>query len=410
MGIFDIFRRRKPVRDEASFTELALELCRVFERVERAERHPDPDVFAIQVWQRGDDEPHTTYLNNIWRALKDAGAKAQRDELTDFLAKLVNVPKPPKTWAKAQALVFPALRSAAYVNQFQYHAEYGASAPLWRPALPGLVQLLAIDLGETVTMANASSLEEWGVSADEAWAQAYQNLARLTPQAGEVDGAAGLVRIASGQIDAASYLLCPGFLARFAAAGDHAIAWCADRDWLTVLRSDDLDDGTLGKLAEMAQSEFEDAARQLSPCLYTVDSAGTVIPLAVPPEHADHAALHKGEVILAAMEYEQQKAALDERNEREEIDVFVASLLAYQQEDGSLMTVATWADACESLLPNADFVAFIGDDDTAFQVSFASVLREIPSLRPDPAYWPTRYHVTSWPDAATLERLRAEAE
>ena len=71
-----------------------------------------------------------------------------------------------------------------------------------------------------------------------------------------------------------------------------------------------------------------------------------------------------------------------------------------------------WAEDVDSLLPQADYVAFPPaervDEAKPLTVPFDVVAREA-ALLPEPDYAPPRYRVTRWPDESVRQRLHAHA-
>ena len=68
------------------------------------------------------------------------------------------------------------------------------------------------------------------MSAEDAWETAAANTRRLAPDTDDfAPTPKSMVRIFSGQIDAASYLTAPGWLASMA-RGQSVLAWEAERD------------------------------------------------------------------------------------------------------------------------------------------------------------------------------------
>jgi hypothetical protein len=202
-----------------------------------------------------------------------------------------------------------------------------------------------------------------------------------------------------------SMLVLDGFLAGFAdRVGGRPVAFIADKDSLLV--TVDLPDA-LPKLFELVEEQFREAVRSISPVGYTVDDAGRVVPYQGPAGSAVARSAHRAEVLLASSEYAGQKEALEARFEAEENDVFVGSVLVAQRPDESVFSVAVWGFDVDTLLPEADFVAFQADHEQ-LTVPFAVAVAEA-SLVPEPDYVPTRYRVTSWPPEPVMSRLRAQS-
>ena len=162
----------------------------------------------------------------------------------------------------------------------------------------------------------------------------------------------------------------------------------------------------LERLLDMAEREYAASRRSISPAMYTVDDTGAVIPLALPDKHPLRNPVALGHARLALAEYDIQQKVL--QKDREE-DVFVASYVAVQREDGTITSYSTWTDGVPTWLPKTDDVALVGgnpEDPTVLRVPWEAMegmLRELPDV------YPPRFETGDWPDAADLEKLRAVA-
>ena len=70
----------------------------------------------------------------------------------------------------------------------------------------------------------------------------------------------------------------------------------------------------------------------------------------------------KGHIIVAAIEYEAQKQALE--NELTE-DVYVATVMVLEMHDGSHVSCTSWAKDVVSLLPQVARIAFLHESSDA---------------------------------------------
>ncbi len=412
MGFFDWFRGKKkvePARTKVTFQQLAIEISGELDGVVTAEPHPDPDDFAILVTKGGQSGQHTTYLTNVWRQLSEADVDEQRDGLRHFLESTLNSPEIPDTWEGLSAMLLPVLRSAGLTS-------WAMSQPqslIWKPATPYLVELLVIDLGPSVAYVTDDRLEEWGVDAEEAFRVAHENLARIVPSAPESsEDGPRLFHIMSGQIDGGSYMLSPGWLASYAdAVGGRPIAWAGGRDSITIATAGT--EEAVASLAEMALADWNGASRPLSPCLYTVTDDDRVVPLSVPDDHAAAAAVAKARLPLAGGEYGAQKEALDERHRDELVDVFVASLMALEPNDGGKpITLSVWTEGLVSWLPRTEQLALMdpASGNPPLEVPFDAVLEVAGDcLEPVPGIHPQRFETVKWPSPEQIDALRQRA-
>jgi hypothetical protein len=366
----------------------------------------DPEAFAI-VYER--DGSGTIYLHNTYRETLDASPEERADRIQRLLT-ILSSSAGEMSWAQARPNLRPVLRGVSF----------GLSVPgattvdnpkrlLYRPALPYLNELVVIDEPTSMAYVTHVRLNEWGVTPDEVFAAARENLAPAADAIvlGPTEGRPSLLRfVDDGNGYYSSMLLLDGFLAGLSGhVGGRPIGFVAHKDTLLVTSADE--PGNLPKLFELVEEEFREAVRSISPVGYTVDEAGRVVPYHGPQGTDAARAAHRAEVILASSEYAGQKEALDAQFESEDVDIFCASVLVAERPDRSLFSVAVWGHDVDSLLPEAEYVAFQGDGET-LTVPFPVVVAEA-GLSPEPFYTPTRYRVTRWPDEAVMARIRPRA-
>jgi hypothetical protein len=283
-----------------------------------------------------------------------------------------------------------------------------------RPALPYLVELVVVDEPTSMAYVTEVQLTEWGVRGEEVFKAARDNLAAMiTPWSrgdphGERSGT--IMRLLDdGESYVTSRLLVEGFLASLAdRVGGQPIAFVPDRDTLMIAPAD-LDN--LAMLYRMVEDQYAAATRAVSPVGYTTDDRGRVVPFVAAPGSDLHHTVHRAEILLAAAEYRAQKEALDAAHERHGVDVFVGSVMVMERPDQTLASVAVWSSDVDTLMPQADLVAFQPDDSSdspTLLVPFDVVTRDA-VLVAEPDYDPPRYRVTSWPDAHVMARLRQHA-
>ena len=151
-----------------------------------------------------------------------------------------------------------------------------------------------------------------------------------------------------------------------------------------------------------------EAPRGVSPQAYTVDDAGRTVPYPVVDGHPAAAAASRAAAMLASCEYGAQKDWLADEYETNLIEMFVATLMARQGDDGSIRTFASWAEGVKTALPRADVIMFGPPDGPPFAVAWADAA-ELVDLTPVPDLDPPRFHVDYWPEPAVVEQLRARA-
>ena len=115
---------------------------------------------------------------------------------------------------------------------------------------------------------------------------------------------------------------------------------------------------------DQAEREFGASPRRLSPALYGVDDEGRVVPYR---RTADDELAKKVDLAherLAMYEYGNQKEYFDAANEREGVDVFIASYQVFKSEDGALNVMSLWTETVHTVLPRTRTVALNVLDDT----------------------------------------------
>jgi hypothetical protein len=247
------------------------------------------------------------------------------------------------------------------------------------------------------------------VSAAQVFAAAHDNLharASLGVQP-DGDGPRVLRFIDSGDAYFASMILLEGWLAGLAPrVGGRPIAFVPDNNTLIVTSDDPV---SMPALLELVEREYNEAARSISPVAYTVDGSASVIPYPASASHPARQQVKRSTIILAANEYGAQKHWTEKAHQRDGIDVYVAEYTVGQRPDDSLFSYTVWAAPVDTLLPQADYVAFADTDREAFWVPWKT-LTEFVGLIPVEDMNPTRFRVRQWPDPSIVDQLRARSE
>ncbi|MFC9894285.1 hypothetical protein ACFVMC_11380 [Nocardia sp. NPDC127579] len=348
-------------------------------------------------------------LGNIYRETRELSPAEADERVTRFLSAMSD-PDPAPGWPEVRAYLRPLLRPATY--------GLGPSEPLSRPAFPFINELVAVDRPNSRSILLQTSIEDWGVTADEVFAAARENLAALVRPHEGSDGNSIVNYIDNGDGYFTSWLLEPGWLASFRARYGHRrpVAFIPENDRLIVVPDVP---AILEKTYAMVEEEFQAAPRSLSPQGYTLAADDTVIPFDQAGPHEQLPAAHRARCGLAATEYARQTAWLSETYEEHfEIPAydlepaFVAKVSFLLTVDGPC-TLTVWGEGVDYLLPEADYVAFLRNDESGeperlFDVPFAAVAETL-ELTPIPGMNPPRYEIRSWPSAEQLTRLSQAA-
>ncbi|WP_155373783.1 hypothetical protein [Catellatospora vulcania] len=364
----------------------------------------DPAKFAIAAWRDGTTSPVWIYLSNVFAECEGAGAAGRRERITQ-LVRIIMTPRADETWPQVRHRLRPVLRA----ETFGQAGPMGMVPPLSRAALPHLRELVVVDSPESMAYVTPPRLDEWEVTADEVFAAARENLQRIAERSlnrGWPDAGALIRMVDTGDGYFTSLLLAPGWLAGISEAMQaQVVAFVPDVN--TVLLCP-VGEGGMPSLFSLIESEFNEATRGVSPVGYVAGERGRVTVYAPPPGHPDHVPARRAQVVLAHTEYGAQTRWLASQYAEHDIDVFVAALIAAARPDEPAITVTTWTDGITSLLPEADFVAFVRDGETWGRVPWHEVAR-LAELTPVPLLAPTRYQVGGWPAPEVMAQLRAHA-
>jgi hypothetical protein len=363
--------------------------------------------FALRVEQL-DGTSFTVHLQNIFAEAQRFDGAARTERLRRAVLGIVPRPRP-ATWHDAAPLLLPAVRTASWAN-----AAIGmgggdlAAVPFGKPLVPFVKVLCAIDFEYSMSFATAADLAAWGVTDDEALRTASANLARIPCEVCR-GGPAALFTGPDGY--ASSWLAVPAVLASVAAViSPSVIAVAATRDQLILVDAEHAE--AVVRLLESGLAGYRTAARQLSPVPYLVGEAG-IEPWAPPADHPAWPLVDKATRFLAASEYGQQQAKLDELLTKAGEDVHVAKHTLVERPDGTLWSWAAWVrQVTNGLLPQAD-VLVLGDTaypKARFAVPWDDALHIAgDALSEEPGYDPPLWRHRGWPDGDTVAALRANA-
>lgn len=398
MGLFG--RRKRETPEEAFLAEVAA-ILRATPGVTRVEPRPD---FALDV-HRGDGEPGVIFLQNIWFDSRQREGADRTAWLTEVVRSLATVADRPETWEDARGRLMPAVRAASFLSEVSGSER---KALIARPLAPHLVLTVAIDDEHTMSFVSGDDLDRWQVDPDELFEEARVNLLRQRCPGEHLDGPALSIVGPDGYVS--SWIASPGHVAAdLSIEEDDLVLVAPTRDDLIVTTKDD---PTLEAILAWALESHRESPRSLSPVAYVKHGSG-IAPWSVAPDHPLALSLQRAGALLFATEYDRQKASLDERDEQEGIDRWVASTLLAELPDGTYRTRAVWAEAVtDGLLPPVDDIAFVDESgDDVFLVGWDVVLElAADALERVDGLDPPRWRFTGWPSDEAVAALRARGE
>ncbi|MBN1173141.1 MAG: hypothetical protein JXA67_13290 [Micromonosporaceae bacterium] len=308
-----------------------------------------PDQFAIEYRARPDQDSVWMYLGNLYaECQRDPGSSMDRIER--FVGTFISPPAIPAVWEEAQPLLRPVLRGAS----FGRGGPMAHTAVLRRPALPYLDELVVVD--QPTSMGYVAE-GMWGVPAEQVFAVARANLARVVPPGPAADatfGSAALTFFDAGDSYVVSRLLLSAWLGDLAGEiGGRPVAFVPHPTLMVVVRDEE---AVLGGMFEAMLEEYVQAARPLSPMGYTLDDSACLVPYpAGGGGRRLRAAVRRAERSLAAVEYETQRSVLTDDEALR--GCTVASCMMVRRGGETAFTIASWGGGAPTLLPAADYIA-----------------------------------------------------
>lgn len=401
MSLVDRVFSHKPNR--ADFTQIVV---RAFHKAGIKEVDQTGSDFSLKL---GDGT--TVFLSNVYANYCAASRRARQSVITEFVAAAASVrllPTIPSDFTSVKHSLMPVIRDASYFGLVQLmNRKEGKDDPglevLTRHLVGGLVVGLAYDTERNITSINRNTLEPWGVSPDDAFKAAKDNLWEKTDPSRLV-GQEGVYCGRWADSYDSSRILLTELIYRLSLDGD-PVAFVPNRDQLWVTGTDNLA-GLAAILKGGAESHFKQG-HPLSPDLYTlVDGSWKVH---VPEDRSLRDLLLPIQRRRDAIDYSHQQKLLNEIHEKEKIDIFVASYKIYEREDGTAYSACIWSNGVDISLPQSENIAFLIDIDSKdhFMVPWEAAKSVVGDLlEQEPDLTPVRYRARQFPSAEQLEKLR----
>jgi hypothetical protein len=371
----------------------------------------------------------TFFLGNVYANFCGAPRGKRQAIVSEFVAAAASIsdlPSIPADFAAIKPSLMPVIRDAASfsIERLMNRKNGKDAAPravpfgggdmvtvdgigeLTKPVAEGLVVGLAYDAERTITSIYRDHFEKWGVSLDEAFKAAKENLWEKTDP-NRLAGQNGIYHGEWADSYDSSRLLLTELIYRLSVDGD-PVAFVPNRDQLWVTGTNNS-----AGLAALLKGGLEGHFKQshpLSPDLYVlVDGSWKVH---VPEDPALRELWMKIKRQRDAIDYAQQQKLLNEIHEIEDIDIFVASYKVYERKDGLAYSACVWTDGIDSSLPRSENIALMADVENPeyFVVPWeaaASVIGDLLELEPD--LMPVRYRARQFPSEEQLARLRLSA-
>lgn len=363
--------------------------------------------FALKIG----DGKSTIFLSNVYSNYCSVARNRRSAVLAEFVggaAAIPSLPEIPSQFEAAKPSLMPTIRDAAYFSVTQLmDRKNGKDRPglevVTKPLVGRLAIALAYDTERNITSINREHFEMWGVSLEEAFSTAKDNLWERTDP-GRLAGEGGVYWSQWGDSYDSSRMLLPELIYRFSVDGD-PVAFVPNRNelWVTGTNSS----ASLASILKQGAESHFNRGHPLSPDLYVlVDGKWKEY---VPED----AALRNLWVTIRrkrdAIDYAQQKDLLNAIYEREGIDIFVAGFNLFEGKDGSGYSVCVWSNGVDSSLPYAERIALVVNPEGKdhFVVSWDAAFPIVGDLlEKETEFVPVRYRAREFPDDRQIAKLR----
>ncbi|WP_353192177.1 hypothetical protein [Pandoraea pnomenusa] len=342
--------------------------------------------------------PGIINLSNMHREYVDTAPDERQTCLRNQAAGLMSS-SVPSSLAEAQPGLRPVIRSSTERGVIKLQA-FGADSLVelaYRPLCENLEIGLAYDGEFNLLRLDSATLEQWGITFDEALDIAIDNL-RLVSSQPWLPLQNGVFVSQFNDYYDASRLLLPDVLYRQPIAGA-PVVMAPNRT--ALLLTGDRNEAGLKTLLAAAEGAL-DQARALPPLM--LRWSGTAWEKFTPEALAGK--LHQLRLRELAGDYHDQKTLIDEIHDQENVDIFVAQHTVLESEDGQQRSICVWSEGVHSLLPDTDYVALFRHETQQTACVPRSVLHEqLGDFLKPTDYLPIRHEVTAFPDAAKFEAM-----
>ncbi len=270
---------------------------------------------------------------------------------------------------------------------------------------------LAYELPSSVTEIGPDRLKAWGLTFDELYLRAKENL-RAASQAPWEEGAPGVfVSPFHDSLDATRVVLPELFTALQLKGKPVFIAPTHD---IVFVTGDDDPEG-LQQIAVWTEEALLEPRAHTAIAFRLVDGAWERW---LPPK--GHPAFPKLKLLAlqtTASAYSRQKEVLEALLESNGHEILVATLRAFRAPSGDVFTACAWQDGLEALLPQTDRIDFVrpGPENTAasakvWSTTFEIARKTLGELMQPIGDLPERWRVKGFPTETQLEQMALEGK
>jgi uncharacterized protein YtpQ (UPF0354 family) len=393
------FRSKTPTRDD--FAKLVMKRLG---QVGARDVSYEPEHFTLKVGRTSG----TVFLDNAYEIYCKAGRRERDALLHRFCSSWGATHEVPGDFGSVRPFLMPVIRQTSFFSLIELglQSQNLDAAKLACPKMPvasSLVVCLAYDTEDTIQHVSQETFDKWGVTFEEAITEATSNLREKTNPNGMTEEVPGLFRSRWADSYDAARMLLTDLIARLPVSGE-PVAFIPNRDQLWVGGKRDI--RTIKALL-MVGEQAHFVSYPISPDLFVLNER--VWQVYVPEDANVLASLQELRRHRRAVDYQQQKDALETIYKASGTDVFVASYSVFPRNDGSRYSTCVWSRGVDSLLPEAEFVILLLDKDKKDHVllPWETVLSELGGfMEEQPGILPKRYRVRSFPKEELIARLR----
>ncbi|MDP9605555.1 UNVERIFIED_ORG: hypothetical protein J2W38_005369 [Variovorax paradoxus] len=346
------------------------------------------------------------YLNNIYTDYCQAQPAKRREEITRFALAVVSTGGDrPATLDEVKPRLLPILRRLGGVDLARIErgdlSRRLEDTMVWAPFSPTLGAAVAIDSDHAIAQVGPDDLKRWGIGFERAFKIAVDNLRHKTAPA-FIEIGPGLYASNYGDYYDAGRIFLHELAWQLPLNGD-PVAMVPNRTSLLICGAGDA--AALENMVATARRVLHEQSRPLGAEMFRLrDKTWS---LWTPPGQAGAllAVLLREE---KAVDYNDQRQALERAHEDAGIDVYVAKHTLLQRDaDGSLVSFAVLSKGVDTWLPEVDLVFLLeaeGEMPTIiawehFAEHAAHLIEQLPLAVP-------RWRVLGYPEGACLHRLR----
>ncbi|WP_454907884.1 hypothetical protein [Variovorax gossypii] len=346
------------------------------------------------------------YLSNLYTDCCQARPAERREHIKRFALAVASIGSDkPATFDEARPRLLPILRRLGSVDLSRISrgnlSKKLEDTMVWAPFSPTLGAAVAIDSDHAIAQVSLDDLERWGIGFEQAFEIAVDNLRHKAAPA-SIEIGPGLHAFNYGDHYDAARIFLHELAWQLPLNGD-PVAMVPNRDRLLVCGAGDA--AALENMVATASRVLREESRPLSAEMFRL--CDKTWSLWTPPAQAG-ALLARLQREETAVDYNDQREALEKANEEAGIDVFVAKHNLLQREaDGSLVSFAVLPKGVDTWLPAADLVFLVEAEGVAptivawphFVEHAAHLIEQLPLAVP-------RWKVLGYPEGNCLQRLR----